>query len=56
MEPKKEHPSYRKTAVGSPGREAVWMNYKVDGQMDFSDFPEILPGESGGGAYGDDFI
>ena len=45
MEPKKEHPSYRKTAVGSPGKEAVWMNYKVDGQIDFSDFPELWPEE-----------
>ena len=26
-------------------REVVWMNYNPDGQMDFSDFPEILPKE-----------
>lgn len=31
------------TAGGRARREVVWMNYDPDGQMDFSDFPELLP-------------
>lgn len=28
---------------GRQRKEVVWMNYNLDGQMDFSDFPELLP-------------
>lgn len=28
---------------GKPRIETVWMNYNTDGQMDFRDFPEVLP-------------
>lgn len=28
---------------GKPRTETVWMNYKADLQMNFGDFPEVLP-------------
>lgn len=33
------------TNGGGQRRDVVWMNYNPGGQMDFSDFPEILPKE-----------
>lgn len=43
MEPKKGHPYYERMTGVSPRKEEAGMNYELDGQMDFSDFPELLP-------------
>lgn len=53
MEQKKEHLPYKKLAGGSPGREIVWMDHNIDGQMDFFDFPELWPEERNRGVDSD---